>query len=293
MMIPARTRVYIAPYHATQGTSPGSPCGSAVAAFKKIVALGDWPFDYGDDPSFYAMKKFKSPLTWGVCRPDVRNGLSEGDIVVFFSYLKFKETGDSQYRLSAVATVERTVRRTDIWQDPGLRRFKNYFNLLIRPAKSKRDGWVHEEPTLRGDTLRIHKDWLWRICEHRGLRKDHFRAVEATNHFDSRTAVRGSRLTVARNYIIFSAALSDTLVLSNPPVVAWHSKGKPAEQWNADKFSQRVKELTLFRANEANGKKRWLRIQNSQRAHRHIVFELPPAEAEHWRKGFLALIGRR
>jgi hypothetical protein len=70
-------------------------------------------------------------------------------------------------------------------------------------------------------------------------------------------------------------------------------RSKPAEEWKTDPFSQRVKELTLDQAEEANGRRRWLRIENSQRAHRHIVFELPSREAEDWRRDFLRLIGQR
>jgi hypothetical protein len=108
MMIPASTRIYIAPYHAAKDDSTGSPCGSAIKIFKKTVARGDWPLDYGDDPSFYAMRKFGGQLSWGVCRQDVRNHLRTGDVVVFFSYLK-EDTGDSEYRLCALATVVQKV----------------------------------------------------------------------------------------------------------------------------------------------------------------------------------------
>ncbi len=39
-------------------------------------------------------RKFGGPLSWGICRQDVRNRLPHGDLVVFFSFRKFKETGD-------------------------------------------------------------------------------------------------------------------------------------------------------------------------------------------------------
>jgi hypothetical protein len=44
----------------------------------------DWPYDIGDDPSFYAMRKSGGQLSWGICRQDVRNSLCPGDIVAFF-----------------------------------------------------------------------------------------------------------------------------------------------------------------------------------------------------------------
>jgi hypothetical protein len=212
---------------------------------------------------------------------------------VFFSYLKLEDGGNSEYRLCAFATVESRVSQTEIWEDSKLRRFRKYFNLLIRPARPKQGGWDHYEPTLSGHETRIHKDWLWRICDHRGLRKEHFDELAETNHFDSPDSVEGRPLRVARNYVIFSPHPSETRVISDPRIVALHSKGKPAEEWKTDPFSQRVKELTLDQAEEANGRRRWLRIENSQRAHRHIVFELPSREAEDWRRDFLRLIGQR
>lgn len=144
------------------------------------------------------MRKFGGQLSWGVCRQDVRNRLSTGDVVVFFSYLKFEDTGDSEYRLCALATVERSVSQIKLWQDPKLRRFRKYFNLLIRPARSTRGGWEHYEPTLNGDRIRVHGDWLWRICDHRGLRKEHFDKLEETNRLGPRATIRGRPLVIAQ-----------------------------------------------------------------------------------------------
>ena len=293
MLIPASSRIYIAPYHAAKGDLTSSPCGSSVAVFKKIVARGDWPLDYGDDPSFYAMKEFEGPLSWGVCRQDVRNRLRSGDMLVFFSYLKCADNGSSEYRLCALATVEISVSQKEIWEDPKLKKFRRYFNLLIKPGKPTCDSWEHYEPTVKDDRYRIHGDWLWRICYHRGLSKKDFEEVEKTNRFDSKTHVRRLPLLVARNYVLFSTDSDKTCVLSRPPIVALHSKGRAVEEWKADRFSQRIRELTLGCASRANGKNRSLRIRNSQRAHRHIVFELPSREAEDWRRRFMNFIRRR
>lgn len=233
------------------------------------------------------------PLTWGVCRQDARNQLNESDVVVFFSYLKFEDTGDSEYRLCALATVQRKASQIQLWDDPKLRNLTKYFNLLIRPFKLTPGGWEHYEPTLNGDKERIHGDWLWRISDHSGLRKKHFDKLEKTNHFYSNDAVKRQTVAVARNYVIFSMNQAETRVLSRPLIVAYHSKMEHFEPWKRDRFSQRIKELTLDRANQVNGRKRWLRIRNSQRAHRHIVFELPAREAGDWRADFFHLIGQR
>jgi len=251
--------------------------------------LQGWPYDGGDDPSFYAMKTFGGQLSWGVCRQDVRNRLSPGDIVVFFSFRKFDETGDSEYSLCALATVERKVRQIDLWQDAKLTAFRKYFNLLIRPSKSTHGGWDHFEPALTG----VHTDWLWRIADHHGFRKKHFEKLQETDHLEPGTTIRGRPVVIARNYVLFSSDPTKTHVLSTPTVVASHSNGKPAEEWNKDSFSRAVQRLTLDEAAHATGRNRSLRIRNSQRAHRHIVFELPQVEALEWRAKFLRLIERR
>jgi hypothetical protein len=284
----ASTRIYFAPFHATSGGSSKSPCGSTIATFKVAVSRQEWPYDNGDDPSFYATRTSGGQLTWGVCRQDVRNHLRPEDMVVFFSFRRFEETGDSEYRLCAVATVEDRVRQTELYECKHLRCYTKYFNLLIRPSKSSNGVWEHFEPALEGS--RIHGDWLWRIADHDGLEKDDFTKLEGTDRFARGAAIRRRPVEIARNYIIFSSYKSKTYVLAKPPVIAWHSKGKPAEEWNADKFSQAVRRITLETAAQANGRCRSLRIRNSQRAHRHIVFQMPPSDAIEWRAEFLGLI---
>ncbi len=286
-----KTRIYVAPFHATSDDSSMSPCGSTIAAFKRAVAVQDWPYDVGDDPSFFAMRKFGGQLSWGICRQDVRNRLRPGDIVVFFAFQKFEETGDSEYRFCALASVDKCVSQTDLWQDKSLRIYRKYFNLLIRPSNSVSEGWEHFEPTLTGS--RVHPDWLWRIAEHQGFRKKHFKNLEKTDGLEPGAAIRGRPVAIAKNYVLFSGDPAKTHVLSNTPVVAWHSKGKLAEEWNRDKFSQSIRGLTLEVAEKANARKRSLRIRNSQRAHRHIVFELSLSEAKDWRAEFLNIIRSR
>lgn len=277
-MTPKReTRIYFAPFHATSDDSSATSCGSRFAAFKKAVQLKDWPYDNGDDPSFYAAHKLGGQLSWGICRQDVRNGLRPGDIVVFFSFRKFKETGDSEYRLCAIATVDRNVSHIDLWQHKSLQIYRKYFNLLIRPLRSARDVWEHFEPTLEGS--RVHRDWLWRMTEHEGFRKNDFKQLEKTDRLELDAIIRGRPVVIAKNYVLFSQDPAQSRVLSKPPIVAWHAKGKPVEGWNRDKFSQAVRLLTLDVAQRMNRRRRWLRIRNSQRAHRHVVFELDVAEA--------------
>lgn len=102
--------------------------------------------------------------------------------------------------------------------------------------------------------------------------------------------IRGRSVIIASNYVLFSPDPAKTHALPGPPIVAWHSKGRPAEEWSQDKLSRAVRRFTLDVAERANGRKRSLRIKNSQRAHRHIVFELPRVGAQKWRADFLRLM---
>jgi hypothetical protein len=61
------------------------------------------------------MRKFGGQLSWGICRQDVRNALSDGDIAIFFSFRKCSDN-ESEYRFCGVATVERMVNQADIWK---------------------------------------------------------------------------------------------------------------------------------------------------------------------------------
>lgn len=173
----------------------------------------------------------------------------------------------------------------DLWREGSLRVYRKYFNLLIRPSKSVKEGWEHFEPTLTGS--RLHHDWLWRMAEHQGFQKRDFKELEENDLLEPAASIQRRPVVIAKNYVLFSDDTTKTHVLSKPPVVAWHSRGRAAEDWNQDKFSQGLKRLTLDVAEQTNGRKRSLRIRNSQRAHRHIVFELASSEAGRWRAQFL------
>jgi hypothetical protein len=184
--------------------------------------------------------------------------------------------------------VDKCVSQIDIWQATNLRVYRKYFTLLIKPSKSGSGGWEHLEPTLASS--RVHHDWLWRMAEHRGFRKKQFKKLQESDLLEPGATIRSHPVVIANNYVLFSDDKTKTHVLTKPPVVAWHSKGKSAEDWNQDAFSQAVKGLTLVEANLANGRNRSLRINNPQRAHRHIVFELTRPETVRWRTRFIDLI---
>src|SRR4029077_18124469 len=142
--------------------------------------------------------KFGGQLSWGVCRQDVRNKLCPDDILGFFSFRKFVDTGDSEYRLCAVATVERKASQINLWQNKALKRFTKYSNLLIKPSERSCRTWEHSEPDLEGS--RVHHDWLWRIADHRGFRKKDFKNLEETNLLEPGATIQGRSVVVTPNY---------------------------------------------------------------------------------------------
>ena len=244
----------------------------------------------GDDPSFKAMREIGGPLTWGVCRQDVRNRVRTGDIVVFISCHRSKVTRSSEYRLCSIATVERKIRQSDVWLDDSLRKFSRYSNLLVKPSHSGR-GWDHFEPPFNGP--HGHSDWFWRIANYAGLKKDDFKQIHSTNRYEPGTRIRGRTIEIACNYVIFSSNNAETVVLADPPVVASRREGQPFESWKSDRLSNEIKKLTLGMAERSSNRKRWLRTGNTPQPHRHIVFELPRGDAENWRADFFKLIGKQ
>ena len=86
---------------------------------EEAIASGEWPYDSGDDPSFHAARQ-RHPLTWGVCRQNVRNSrhMQPGAIVVFFAYTQCGST--VFYRLTAIATVKNVVNRCALFKDEDL-----------------------------------------------------------------------------------------------------------------------------------------------------------------------------
>jgi hypothetical protein len=252
----------------------------------------DWPYDRGDDPSFKAAKELRGPLMWGVCRPNIRNKLHEGDIVVFFSCRKSNQNGNSTYRLCAICTVKRKVKQTDIGRLESLRQFERYSNLLIRPLSGAK-GWEHYEPPSKGP--RGHSDWLWRIAERAGFKKKDFQRVERTHMFDSQTMILGRTIKIAPNYMIFSSSSSETYVLANPPIVANFVGDQTHEYWRGDRLSRSIMKLTLCHARQVTNRSRWLRIGTPRHPYPHppISFGMSSKDARDWREEFIGLVGNK
>lgn len=258
-----------------------------IAPFRSRIT-GQFPYDMGDDPSFQSMRQEKGQLTWGVCRADVRNSIRVGDIVVFFSFSAPEQVEPIEYRLCAVATVERKVSQAEIWRDRALKKYRKYANLLIRPGRN--GSWEHFEPGF--EDIHEHKDWGWRIAERKGRRRVDFEQLNSLSRITPSARVGRRPFRFARNYVIFSSKPAETLILSNPPVVAWSIENGRLEKWEKNALSHEIQKYTLGIANQFNNARRSLRTTNKQRAHRHIRWRMQPQEALRWRREFIGFLRR-
>jgi hypothetical protein len=215
----------------------------------------------GDDPSFFASFYNHGPVTWGVCRPDVRCNIKVGDWVAFFSAEHpYESLAATHYRFVGAYCVHGKLAHTSLFA-PGLP-FGNYLNLLVRPLGA---GWEHYEPGLR--TSQWHEDWLWRILcgRHSGLKKEIVKDASLNHIPGDPLMLDGHPLPVTDNYVIFSD--NQPVRALNPPVVATHQRGDDAEVWLGDRRSMRIKEIVLGDSG------RNLRIANYL-THRHIRRDL-------------------
>jgi hypothetical protein len=290
-VISMQMNIYLAPFHSSFGGYGENACGEAWGPLSRAVERGDWPYDIpGDDPAFFSRHEHGGNLTWGVCRQQVRNRLGTGDVVVFFSFGGSEDGGEIEYRLCAVATVEQKVRQTEIWSDRELRAYRCYLNLLVRPAKQK-DGWEHYEPSTKDEG---HEDWLWRVAEHRGLKKCDFERLERSDLLPADARVKGRPVRIAENYVIFSSKPTETVILAHPPVIARNLRREEKETWEQRGFSRTVKNLTLGIAHQYGvPRSRSLRSANLQHAHPPVHWRMQQDEGREWRRQFLRLIQNR
>jgi hypothetical protein len=248
------------------------------AVVEKAIAAGEWPYDNGDDPSFYATRK-GGRLTWGVCRQELRNSIKPGSIVVFFSFTP--QGSDIRYRLSAVVTVAEKLDRRFIYSDA---RFSEhlglYLNVLIKPQT---EGWQYDE-TDREKRAR-HPDWLWRIAVH-GRGKDSFQSkhknIYQAGRFDN------DDISIEKNYVLFSNVSDETYISPDPPEVAIAQQGRH-EQWT----NQRLRTLTVeVAAALLPSCRNYLRTINrsGRNVHRQIRFDMQFDQATEWRHGLISAL---
>lgn len=92
--------------------------------------------------------------------------------MVFFSFTKSAK--ETQYRLCAVATVERKIAHSDIFLSPAHKVYRKYLNLLVRPSQTSAL-WNHYEPG--APIQKWHGDWLGRIAPHRVYSRERTKAI--------------------------------------------------------------------------------------------------------------------
>jgi hypothetical protein len=273
----ALTSIYLVCFHSEQPESFEGSTGQFLDV-EQGISTGEWPYDNGDDPSFYVARK-GGPLTWGVCRQEVRNSICKSSVVVFFSFSSLDD-GRVLYRLCGVTTVVDKVDVRATHGDPRFAQFRQLFiNCLIRPEKG---GWRHDE-TDRPLSQR-HRDWLWRISDHRGVQQkqfdDRYENIYRKGRFsDSALSSRGLRL--ARNYVVFATDPPEAYISPVPPEVAIARRGEH-EKWN----DETLKRLTVHQAARFHKNGRvYLRTVNSsgRNVHRHIRFVMPTTQVALWR----------
>jgi hypothetical protein len=237
------------------------------AAFYKDTARSRFPYDVGDDPTFFSAGRLGGPITWGVCRPDVRCPIRKDDGIVFFAEQKdSQDTKTTHYRFVAALRVADKMQHTELWKHP---LFSQYLNLVVRPCGV---GWEHHEPLWRAG----HGDWLWKVtCQslvkscrlprketkHRDAdgkiirTEKHWEAAGKAHAPGTPLTIDGHAVPVADNYIVFST--SSAVRAHDPPFVALHHKGEKHESWEGDSTSTEIRKLVLRNSG------RYLRIPNS------------------------------
>ena len=92
-------------------------------------------YDWGDDPSFFAAQNRLGDVrkaSWGVCRRDVRNALTKGDLVVFFCGCQKKRVW--RYYFVGFGRVGDLVDRAALWTDPAQEPYRTFYNVLAKVA---------------------------------------------------------------------------------------------------------------------------------------------------------------
>jgi hypothetical protein len=235
----------------------------------QIGETTSWRFDVTDDPSFYCQLKGKGPLTWGICRPDVRTKLQEGDIVVFICY----DEDNYSYYLSAIATVADKIRQTDIWTENKYSHFKEYFNIIIKKTES--GSWYHEEPLPNEKNL--HSNWDIKILKK--IPKPEFTFSDNTI---------SPAYEIEANYIIFSTSEDKTYILKNQLILAEYKKevDKKKEIWLNTKESLKIFEF-IFKSHRSRIS---FKVHERNQSHVKVRKTLSEDIVIKWRSDFISYL---
>jgi hypothetical protein len=271
------TDIYLVPYHSEPGLHTAGSTGQFAIVENAIVAQ-EWPYDNGDDPSFYVARR-GGLLTWGVCLQQLRNSLKIGSIFVFFSYTT--EERKARYRLSAVATVSEKLDRSSFYRDERFRRHRQlYLNLIVKPSSG---GWLYDENNR--DRSARHKDWLWRISRHGNNKKafaEKYRGIYEAGRWSD------GDVQQAKNYVVFSTSPDETYLSPRPPEVAIAIKGQH-EDWT----NRELQRLTVGIAGQLTQERRdFLRTENpsGRNVHPQIRFSLELNDSIGWRQLLISAI---
>jgi hypothetical protein len=212
------SKIYLSPYTSTLLVDEQvGGCAKSFAPLHVALQKRDWPYDYGDDPSFFCRRNLHGALTLGLTwfRTSARH--TPHDVVVFFSFTKI-ERHDVEYRLSAIATVERKIRQSDIFLNPSYKKYSHYLNLLVQPTDGTGKSWEHYEPGSPEQDW--HKDWFHRIVPHKFFSKGELDVQAAKNSVSLDSYIDGKQFRFGYNHVLFSDDPSQTLVLEHPPTGA-------------------------------------------------------------------------
>jgi hypothetical protein len=277
--------IRICPYHSNLHKSPirvrlDHPVAKAYA--DACSSTNPWPYDYGDDPSFFSAQYLGGPITWGVCRGDIRSRIAEGDVVIFVAFEDL-ESGTT-YRLTAIATVEKKISENSIFLDPQYKRFQQYLNLLTRPTET---GWKREEPcfAVAGHPT----DWLWRMADRTNLKSKDFKG-SSRREIRSNQLFGGKPYQFGANYIVFSMHPEKTYVVHAPPFIAHHEADHARETWHRDAFSAGVFDRTLKVAVEHGMPSRGLRLPKAYPHTPPATWDTLETEVAAWRSEFITFL---
>jgi hypothetical protein len=195
------------------------------------------------------------------------------------------------YRLSAIATVEQKIPQSAIFLDPEFKTYRRYLNLLIKPADRDGKDWVHEEPAATSPR-ETHSDWLKRVAIYQRYTKTALEKQCAADKVRVDQTLDGKPFLFGANYVIFSRIPEDTLVLKNPPIIAY-SESPKAEVWRRDALSQGIWKRTFgqLRMNKPECL-RGLRLDNKiQQPHSPPArWTMEEGSAERWRSDLMAYL---